>query len=360
MSKTEATDDDEQTTTEKPTTGEYDDFWAERVRQQNIAEGYPERNDPAYVPDDGQISPHTIGLCHRKAFYRRFNAPEEERDPHGIFWQGKTFETDALQPFLEEKHGVEHITNGLEVEYSPAGIEDILITGSADPTLLDADGTPRTQYEAKTQRSGALKKDSPSDHHYKQLHAYMAGLGVTDGILAYMDRTTNRTKFVDAPFRADVWQEVIEWARQQTDYVRGRELPPAEAEQSWECRYCDFKHRCGDTEKPASDMGWQGFAPLVKYPRPKVEDHLTAWDNVKLTPTLAHEFPDLAEEHDILPWTCGECGGEFEHDSVEWDCDLANTPYCPTCRAEDDLCYPLRGATQAEQFPNPGTGDVNA
>jgi CRISPR-associated exonuclease Cas4 len=317
------------------TTEAYDTYWQHRVETQNEAEGCPERNDPAHIPNDGQISPHTIGTCHRKQLYRRFNAPGEERDPHGIFWQGTQFETEAILPFLEDYHDEEHVANDLEVDYHPEDNESVRITGTADPTLLDQTGSPVLQTEVKSQSSGALKKDSPSRHHRLQLTAYMAGLGIEDGVLAYVDRTTNRVNFLEAPFTTSIYQDVINWATTHSEHVRSRQLPPQEPEADWECQYCEFRERCGKGDSDGEDLGWQGFVPGIDYPRPKVVEHLNASDGVSLTPTLANEYPDLAADNPVRQWVCDTCEQRFEYGTVGWNGDTSSLPQCPSCTGDD-------------------------
>ena len=52
---------------------------------------------------------------------------------------------------------------------------DLVLKGSTDPVVVDADGTPVLPTEVKTKNSLEYL-DEPNEHHKAQLHAYMLGL----------------------------------------------------------------------------------------------------------------------------------------------------------------------------------------
>jgi len=71
----------------------------------------------------------------------------------------------------------------------------------------------------------------------------------------------------------------------------------------WVCSYCSFRERCGQTDQPYADAPAEGFLPLTRYPREQVTAALEAESGAAaLTPTLAHQYSELASEHAVADW----------------------------------------------------------
>ena len=328
---------------------EFRQWYRSQQRRKNIEAGKPYFNTPAPVPEPTRHSPSRLLQCHRKAFYRAENAPEEGTSPEGLFWIGSEFEEQIIVPFLKavSTPGT-YVQNSLWVDTTvetPEG-DSFRIKGSTDPALVTAEGEPLLVTEVKT-TSALDRLSEPRKHHRAQLHAYLYGLNkkydhsVKDGIIIYGDRTTLEVKIFEVSFDQSFWEEVvIDWMRAQTGYRRRGELPPADPVYNWECNVCSFRHRCGKADTPYGDEGSIGFLPsFADYEEKHVVDHLEAHkDNgAKLTPILASKYPDLLPKYPIEEWTCNACDNTFRWGEVKRQNDLTSSPVCPTCASQGEL-----------------------
>jgi hypothetical protein len=157
---------------------------------------------------------------------------------------------------------------------------------------------------------------------------------VRDGLVIYGDRTDLRIKAFHVNFDQKQWDDlVIGWAETHTDYRLNEELPPADPIFGWECQFCSFSHRCGQADSAQfADIEADGLLPLFsQYPREKVVAYLKAHDGAKLTPTLAHQYPELTEEYEVHQWHCVVCNRCYDYLDVEWDGKVTEPPLCPNC-----------------------------
>lgn len=321
------------------------EWYREREFARNIREGKPYFNGPSRVPAPERHTPSSLLQCHRKIVYRQENAPAEQENPEGIFWMGRRFEEDVLFPFLQDAVGDDaYVRNSIWIDFEEeTDIGDIRFKGATDPCIVDREAEPLVPTEVKTKEE-VDHLDEPNRHHRAQVHAYLRGLSekfdrdVNEAIIIYGSRKTMNVRTFREPFDVEFWEEVVEWAAQHTEYRAADELPPDDPEYGWECRYCDYRHRCGRTDQPYSDEGVRGLLPLLAdYPRQRVIEYLRAHDDPPLTPTLAWEYPDLADDHGVLGWSCPSCETSFTWKEIDHDPDAQDTPVCPECAEQGDL-----------------------
>jgi len=384
------------------------DFHSLTEKQRNKQDGYDEqRNNPAYMPADADHSPSRLLGCHRRIYYSAHNAPAEDGNPHGIFKFGNDFETHAEQ-FLRDRFANTPLTvdNTIQIDYTHNGVH---VTGSTDPVVFGPNGNPLALFEVKTTgnvyypKHNGVKQDKPQ--HYAQAHAYAKGLehqydldSPPRIVFLYADRNDLETAFIDYEFDTGFWTDhVMPWMRENTAYRQRDDLPPALDEDDdrygYMCReYCDYKERCGNytpsTPSPAGDeyvedidSYWKqndiatevqdtitdadikGFLPLKRYPESTVVAHLASYDDVVLTPTIAHDHPafvagtdttpretveamyGVTPEREVADWICDRCLTMTEYDTVDWDGDLHNLPDCPACPNNNAF---LRGPLPSE------------
>lgn len=332
---------------------QFKEWRQERRYRQNIKNGKPYFNGPSTVPEPERHSPSQLLQCHRKLVYRQENAPEEQSDPDGIFWFGSRFEEDLLFPFLEEvvSQPTTYIQNSIWIDHTvETDTGTLRIKGATDPVIVDSEAVPVLPTEVKTKDS-IDHISEPNVHHRAQLHAYLAGLSekfdkeLCDGVLVYGSRESLDLKVFHVAFDEDFWSEtVLNWAEAHTEYRLSDELPPADPEYSWECRFCNYQQRCGKGDTAHSNYAPQGFLPgFVDYPREKVAEYLEAHPDAALTPVLAERYPELAEHYPILGWYCSDCDSEIPPDEVDPD----GEPLCPKCAQSDRLSVvSLRYSTQ--------------
>lgn len=322
-------------------------WYEERQIEQNILEGKSYFNGPSPPKDAERHTPSKLLNCHRKASYDRQNAPKEGTPPEGLFWIGTEFEEQVIVPYLQDITPDDlYVQNSLWIDTTITVNEtELRLRGSTDPAIVTAEAVPVFLTEIKTTTSlDHLSKPKP--HHKAQLHAYLYALdheydvSITDGLLVYGSRKTLDIKPFHITFDKEFWESVVDWMISQTQYEQSGELPPAVPENDWECTYCSYKHRCGQADTPYTDIGYDGLLPLFnEYDRQNLADYLDAHaeENAKLTPTLAHQYPDLAETYGAYDWSCPRCRETYAWDAVEWDGDPSDPPICQTCLADGDL-----------------------
>lgn len=332
----------------------------ERRFVRNIQEGKAYFNGPRPVPEPTRHSPSELLQCHRKIAYRQQNAPGERSDPRGIFWFGTRFEDEIALPFLQEAvtGSDTYACNSLWVDFdADTDVGEIRIKGETDPVIVDSSGEPLLLTEIKTKRS-VTDIQKPNDHHKAQAHAYMKGLSekhnrsVTDAIILYGGRTQLDIKVFYIEFDPFFWTDtVLDWATEHTVYRLNNTLPPAAPEYEWECEFCPYRGRCGRSDAPFKDLNSTGLLPLTKYPRNKLNDYLEAYPGGKLTPTTAHQYPELMERYKVYNWRCERCAIEFSYQTIEWDGAVSNPPLCPSC-CDDNTPASLRGPIPENQISN--------
>lgn len=322
----------------------FTEWYREREVARNIREGTPYFNGPSQIKPPRRHSPSNLLQCSRKIFYKQLNAPEENGDPEGIFWFGSHFEEDVVLPFLEDVAAGrgQYVTNSLWVDFEvETSVSDLRIKGETDPVIVDEESQPLLLFEIKTKRS-IENLTHPNSHHKAQAHAYMKGLSekydrsISEAVILYGSRTTLDIKPIHIEFDAGFWSEVVlDWAATHTTYRLDDELPPAEPEYDWECKFCPYKQRCGKELPRYSDEVPTGLLPLFNgYPREKLVQYLEAYPDAKLTPTLAHQYQDLVDEYGVYDWHCESCGKSYDWDDISWRGYVTSPSPCPACSDE--------------------------
>jgi len=337
---------------------EFNEWYAEQQIEANILDGKAYFNGSSPPKDPERHTPSKLLQCHRKAIYARQNAPREDTPPEGLFWIGSEFEGEIIVPFLQDIVPDElYVQNSLWIDTTiKAGESDVQLRGSTDPAIVTEDARPVFLTEIKTTTSlDHLSK--PKQHHKAQLHGYLYALNdehdfsITNGLLIYGSRKTLDLKVFPVTFDSGFWETIVTWMGTQTEYEENEELPPADPERDWECSYCSFRHRCGQTDTPYSDTGTDGFLPLFEeYDRKNAVEYLDANSDrgAKLTPVLAQTYPDLVEHYGAYDWSCPRCTETWAWDTVDWGGDPSNPPLCPAC-AEDGELMTLSGPEPEEQ-----------
>jgi CRISPR/Cas system-associated exonuclease Cas4 (RecB family) len=261
-----------------------------------------------------------------------------------LFWVGSKFEEEIVVPYLLDAVTTEgtYVRNSMWIDTTDSHEgTDVRVKGVTDPAIVDADGDPILVTEIKT-TSSLEYLDGPKPHHKAQLHAYLYALNegydrsIQDGLLVYGSRDTLDIAAFHIVFDEQFWtKRVVPWMAKQTQYREQSELPPADPAFDWECNMCPFQHRCGQSDEPFSDSGYTGLLPGVDdYRRQQLVEYFDAYPDSKLTPTLAYEFPELAEKHGVYEWECRSCRTTFAWDSVDVE---ASSPLCDTCAENGEL-----------------------
>lgn len=325
----------------------FDRWYRQRQVKQNMRDGHPWKHTPATTTPPKRHSPSRLLQCQRQTYYTAHNTPKEDPSPDGIFWSGSRIEEDLVQPYLEsiadQVPQSTYVQNSMWVDYElETDTGPLRVKGATDPVLCTRDGDPLLPTEIKTKKSLEefdTTDAEPNEQHKAQLHAYLRGLDasvsypVQTGLIIYVSRRQHDLVAFRVEFDSTFWENrVREWAERQTQYRLEESLPPASPERDWECGYCAFRERCGQTEAPHEDLPAEGFVPQTLYPRQRVEQALQAVGGAEtLTPTLAREYPQLADEHDVTDWRCPKCSECHPWESINWDGPPGSPPACPAC-----------------------------
>ena len=338
----------------------FGDWYTEQQIEENILNGQAYFNGPSPPKPPEKHTPSKLLQCHRKTSYARQNAAKEFTLPEGLFWIGSEFEEQIIVPFLQDHVTTSdtYVQNSVWVDTGVTVNGNTLsLRGSTDPAIVNADADPLFLTEIKTTTS-LDHLSEPKPHHHAQLHAYLYALDeehdhdVTEGMIVYGSRKTLDIAVFHVEFDAAFWNEIVDWMATQTEYQEAGELPPAEPERDWECSYCPYKHRCGEADTPYTDIGHEGLLPLFDaYDRQNLEEYLKAHTDAdaKLTPTLAHTYPDLAEQYGAYKWSCPACSETHDWDKIEWSGDTDDPPICPKC-VESGNFTTLSGPEPDEQL----------
>lgn len=325
----------------------------------NIEDGHPEYNRGGYPVENERHSPHTVLQCPRKQWYRDHTAPEETDAPAGIFTVGTYLEEEIVEPFLAEK-AKEHdlyLQNSIWIEVDIPLMDNTLkLRGSTDPVFCDNEGVPQLVTEVKSKYTGA-GVDKPLSHHVGQLTCYQFALARTydisapPGLIIYLGRKDLQLRRFPQPYDTGVLGDVINWMEGMTDCRIEDVLPPADPVADWdECYTCAFKERCGKGDEPWENVREHGFLPLVSYPRSEVITYLRVHPESEVTPTIAAEYPDLAETSGVYDWVCEACGTQYTFGEFDWDGDRDARPTCPNCSQTTGTLVELRGPAPDAQL----------
>lgn len=353
-------------------TGENFRAWRrEQEFRKNLRNDNAEYNNGGFEVTPERHSPHTVAQCARKQWYRENNAIQETAPPDGIFTIGSLLEEEFVEPWLDAlaaQHGG-YVTNGIwmeeTVETDVADVQELTLAGKTDPAIVDTDGVPHAITECKSKQSLSAVNDRSdiSEHHKAQLHCYLyAAQQQYDvdpvGYIIYIGRKKMQVEVFRVEFNEDFFREnVVEWAESLTFCRMEGILPGADPCQYWECNLCEFRGRCGnydpdDDERdlPWKDIGADGMLPLYDYPLEAVIEYLRANEDVKLTPTVAHNHPELTDMYDVHDWVCPRCSASYAWDTFQdrWDGNPEFPPWCPDC-ADDGMHAELSGPTPEDQ-----------
>ncbi len=320
----------------------FNEWYQEQQFTENILEGRPYFNGASPPPESEKHSPSKLLQCHRKVRYYGENAPKEGTSPEGLFWVGTKFEEEIVVPYLLEAVTTEntYVRNSMWIDSEIETSDRIVrVKGMTDPVVVDRDGDPILVTEIKT-TSSLEYLDGPKPHHKAQLHAYMHALdeeydrSIRDGLLLYGSRETLDIRVFHVAFDDRFWSEtVVPWMAQQSGFRENDELPPGDPVFDWECNACPFAERCGKADSGFENVGFVGLLPGDDtYRKPQLIEYFDAYPAAKLTPTLAHKFPELAEEHDVCEWECRDCGATYDWDAVD-----VESPLCQVCADDGEL-----------------------
>ena len=88
--------------------------------------------------------------------------------------------------------------------------------------------------------------------HIRQVHLYMAALGIPRAVLLYVNRDNGRHRTFQVHYDPAVWAEILAVIDYVEPFVARREPPPRETDYL-ECRGCKFSYACKPQEERVND-----------------------------------------------------------------------------------------------------------
>lgn len=310
----------------------------------------------------GEFAGNELGQCQRRWMYEWTGAPVEEKLPYGIFETNTRIRERVIVDWLSDTVDAGTVTEPEEITVSISPTENTPATSETEQTatIPEPSGDRTTNGDSPytvTVQSGPLIRNESDDvtiatlvkttgnierttgikyRHLLELNTLLHGLGIENGLVIYVDRhTLVNPRIYSTTYSSEAIDDVREWTTETAQFVVDEKLPPAEPPENWMCSYCPYEKRCGVNDSKYGGLSTVGFvAGLNAYSRQTIESHLETHPDAKLTPTLAIDYPDLADTHDVDNWYCLECEQSYEHTDSEFETfNYPNTmtPECPEC-----------------------------
>ncbi len=183
-----------------------------------------------YTHRDGEVHVTELLYCLRKAYYRRMaekNGENVEKELKNRWWLYRGVVFDELWTGLFPKNQV-RITHRI-----PDGP---VIAGKIDFIYND------TVYDLKTISNEYAVRDGPKEEHVKQVLFYAWVNNTPKAGLIYVWLGGVKIFLIDTSRAYEVVKELEERAMKL--WTALRKMEPPEREESWQCKYCEFKDIC--------------------------------------------------------------------------------------------------------------------
>lgn len=193
----------------------------------------------------GRYYPSEIGLCMRKLWYSYRFPSETPPELLKIFEVGNIMH-DFVVRVLDSKKtpDVELVKSEFPLRFDGDGF---IVSGRVDNLILIKSSDKEVLVEVKS--SGDVGFINQAAHHNKmQLQLYMHITGIHNGILLYLDKKNLLSKVFTVEYDEEEANRIIgRFAALHKSLTEGK-LPEPEArankEETWMCKFCEFKERC--------------------------------------------------------------------------------------------------------------------
>jgi len=193
----------------------------------------------------GVFYPTESFICQRRLYFRLTNTPAREgsKPPLGLFKMGVAAELaviEALTVALEPRGYT--IVSQQQARYKTGRID---IHGFADFVVTDPDGEQYVGEIKSTTSKAQLKSSTPQKYHYGQLQCYLGIFGIPQGCVLYVDRSDIcKTNQIRRPFSQEDFDTIMGNFESVLDNINDGEAPDGYSKPVYECRYCEYNHRC--------------------------------------------------------------------------------------------------------------------
>ncbi|UZE93689.1 MAG: PD-(D/E)XK nuclease family protein [Candidatus Pacearchaeota archaeon] len=193
----------------------------------------------------GRYYPSEAGSCLRKVWYSYKYPTEIAPELRKIFEMGNIIHDFIVQVLKSEKTPQVEL---LKSEFPfKEQIEDFTISGRIDNLIKVKISGKIYLVEIKSSAGIRFVKEA-SPHNVQQLQLYMHFIGVHNGLLVYIDKSTLKTKVFEINYDKEKAQKILERFKLLHKLLTTNTLPEPEARKhektKWMCRYCEYKDRC--------------------------------------------------------------------------------------------------------------------
>lgn len=202
-----------------------------------------DEEDARHEPEVGVYHASHGGRCLRKRYYQDKNV-EKGKSKYGIFERGERIE-DFIEETLIHQFGTKRVRNSKGVSYVLDEEEDIVLTGSTDPYVLDEDCEDIYILTEVKSTSNIHADYIPKQSHKFQLNTYLSILGIDYGYLWYV-HTDNWKENKIIPYEQDeeLWETTKERHLKYHEFRESDIFPPKDTILPKECSFCDFQSLC--------------------------------------------------------------------------------------------------------------------
>jgi len=188
-------------------------------------------------PQIGVYRPSLLPCCLKRQFFIYQQGIIVGEEKAGLFEIGRLFHDFLSRTFKDGGLTIKTVEAPFSIVFLYEN-ELVRISGRADLiiTLNDED------YIVEVKSVKRLPKE-PFKHHVEQLQFYLAGYGLTQGFLIYLEKSYLKNTIFPVDFNIETFRKLVERAAALHKHLRSGE-PPASDGEPWECRYCEFKKDC--------------------------------------------------------------------------------------------------------------------
>jgi len=193
----------------------------------------------------GVFYPTESFVCNRRLYFRQMNEPtyEGSKLPLGLFKMGVAAELGVIEALTIalEPRGYE-VVSQKRAEYKKG---DIDVHGFADFVVTSPEGEMYVGEIKSTTSKVQMKSIYPQTGHKGQLMCYLGIFGIPKGCVLYVDRSNiGKTNQIRIPYSQESFDTIMGNFQSVIESVKDEVAPPGYDKPTYECKYCEYKHKC--------------------------------------------------------------------------------------------------------------------
>ncbi|MEM2932845.1 MAG: Dna2/Cas4 domain-containing protein [Candidatus Pacearchaeota archaeon] len=195
----------------------------------------------------GRYYPSEIANCLRKTWFSYKIPKPLDTKVIKIFQIGNMLHEFVTNVLKNEKNKeIEFVKSEIPIEVK---IDDFIIAGRVDNlVLVKLNEINQVRYVLVEVKSTKVLPEKHKKEHEAQLQFYMQVLGITKGIILYIQKDNLETRAFNIDYNKELAEIILERFRELHRCLLFNKLPRAEAKQDkekqWMCSFCAWKEEC--------------------------------------------------------------------------------------------------------------------